>query len=44
VLETARVYIEAYETITGQNFAFPGTEEPPIARIRRNLQPYMRVG
>jgi phosphoribosylaminoimidazole-succinocarboxamide synthase len=44
VLETARVYIEAYETITGQNFAFPGTDEPPIARIRRNLQPYMRIG
>ena len=44
VLETARVYIEAYETITGQNFAFPGTEEPPIARIRRNLQPYMGIG
>jgi phosphoribosylaminoimidazole-succinocarboxamide synthase len=44
VLETARVYIEAYETITGRSFDFPGTNEAPIDRIRRNLKPYMQAG
>jgi phosphoribosylaminoimidazole-succinocarboxamide synthase len=43
VLDTARVYIEAYETITGENFAFPGTDEAPLDRIRRALAPYMNV-
>jgi phosphoribosylaminoimidazole-succinocarboxamide synthase len=41
VLDTARVYIEAYERITGRDFAFPGTAEAPLDRIRRNLRAYM---
>ena len=36
---TARVYIEAYETITGQVF-IPAGPEPPLDRIRRNLAAY----
>ncbi len=38
--DTARVYIEAYETITGQHFVAPPRSEPLLARIRRNLAPY----
>ena len=37
ILETAAVYIRAFETITGQSFAFPETGETPIDRIRKNL-------
>jgi phosphoribosylaminoimidazole-succinocarboxamide synthase len=40
ILETAAVYIRAYETITGKSFDFPATSEPPLERIRRNLQRY----
>ncbi len=40
VLETARVYIEAYETITGQTFTFPDPTEAPLPRIRRHLRAY----
>lgn len=40
ILKTAEVYIEAYETITGRAFAFPESDEPVLARIRRNLAPY----
>ncbi len=40
VLETAQVYIRAFETITGQSFAFPQSDEPLLARIRRNLAAY----
>ena len=36
ILDTAAVYIRAFETITGQDFAFP-SDEAPLARIRRNL-------
>jgi phosphoribosylaminoimidazole-succinocarboxamide synthase len=39
---TARVYIEAYETITGDTFAPPPAHEDILARIRRNLQPYFQ--
>ena len=35
--DAAAVYIQAYETITGTDFVFPDTSEPPLARIRRNL-------
>jgi phosphoribosylaminoimidazole-succinocarboxamide synthase len=38
--EAARRYIEAFETITGQEFR-PSTEEP-LARIRRNLDDFFR--
>ena len=42
VLATARVYVDAYERITGQVFALPAgaQDETPLARIRRNLAPY----
>ncbi len=41
VVETAAVYITAFETITGQAFALPVSDEPPLARIRRNLAAYL---
>ncbi len=37
---TARVYIEAYETITGQVFMPPPASESVLDRIRTNLAPY----
>jgi phosphoribosylaminoimidazole-succinocarboxamide synthase len=37
VLETAQVYISAYERITGQAFDYPAADEPVLTRIRRNL-------
>jgi phosphoribosylaminoimidazole-succinocarboxamide synthase len=40
ILETADVYIHAYETITGAAFQRPPAGEPVLARIRRNLAPY----
>jgi len=39
ILQTALVYIDAFEMITGQSFALPD-DEPPLARIRRNLARY----
>jgi phosphoribosylaminoimidazole-succinocarboxamide synthase len=46
VLATARVYIDAYERITGNVFAPPAgaADETPLARIRRNLAPYFLPG
>jgi phosphoribosylaminoimidazole-succinocarboxamide synthase len=38
ILQTAQVYIHAFETITGRPFAYPNPAEPPQARVRRNLQ------
>ena len=40
ILETARIYIDAFETITGQNFAMPPAEIPVLERIRANLTRY----
>jgi phosphoribosylaminoimidazole-succinocarboxamide synthase len=40
ILDTAAVYIRAYETITGQEFALPDADEPVLERIRRNLTRY----
>jgi len=37
ILQTALVYVQAFETITGLRFDPPDPEEPLIARIRRNL-------
>lgn len=37
VIETAAVYIQAFETITGQAFAFPEAGVEPLARIRKAL-------
>jgi phosphoribosylaminoimidazole-succinocarboxamide synthase len=40
ILETARLYIDAYETITGEPFDLPPPELPIIDRIRANLAEY----
>ena len=37
VAETAQVYIQAFETITGQPFQAPPADEAVLDRIRRNL-------
>lgn len=37
---TSRVYIEAFETITGEAFVPPSPGEDILGRIRRNLAPY----
>jgi phosphoribosylaminoimidazole-succinocarboxamide synthase len=39
VLATAAVYIEAFETITGQTFEVPASEGSVLDRIRANLAP-----
>jgi phosphoribosylaminoimidazole-succinocarboxamide synthase len=45
ILDTAAVYIRAFETITGQEFRFPDAGEPVLDRIRRNLAPcFQAVG
>ncbi|MCK8784949.1 phosphoribosylaminoimidazolesuccinocarboxamide synthase [Roseomonas sp. NAR14] len=44
VLDTAAVYIRAYEMITGREFVPPPVGEPVLARIRRNLAPYFTPG
>jgi len=41
ILATSDVYIEAFETITGLPFVKPDAGEPVLARIRRNLAPFM---
>ncbi|GHD51858.1 phosphoribosylaminoimidazole-succinocarboxamide synthase [Thalassobaculum fulvum] len=40
VLQTAEVYIQAYETITGREFEIPAMEGTVLDRIRRNLAKY----
>jgi len=40
VEETSRVYIRAYEAITGENFIPDDRGETPWARVRANLTPY----
>ena len=40
VLETARVYISAYERITGGTFDLPDPDVPVLERIRKNLARY----
>jgi phosphoribosylaminoimidazole-succinocarboxamide synthase len=40
IMETSDVYIRAFEMITGRNFERPKSDEPVLARIRRNLAPY----
>ncbi|MDR3509442.1 MAG: phosphoribosylaminoimidazolesuccinocarboxamide synthase [Caulobacteraceae bacterium] len=37
IVETAAVYIRAFETITGQTFEFPPEGQTPLARIRAAL-------
>ncbi len=38
--ETARVYIQAFETITGRDFEVETGDEPILTRIRKNLAVY----
>ena len=40
VLQTAAVYVRAYEMITGQSFVLP-PPGPPLERIRRNLMQWV---
>jgi phosphoribosylaminoimidazole-succinocarboxamide synthase len=40
ILETARIYVDAYETITGKTFEPPSRDIPILARIRANLAQY----
>jgi phosphoribosylaminoimidazole-succinocarboxamide synthase len=40
ILEAARIYISAYEMITGERFALPPAGIDPLGRIRANLRPY----
>lgn len=40
ILETSRVYIDAYERITGQTFALPDPAVPVLERVRKNLARY----
>ena len=37
LVDTAAVYIQAFETITGQTFAIEDDGEPVLERVRRNL-------
>jgi len=39
VLATAAVYIQAFETITGQSFRLPDSNRPVLERVRANLAP-----
>ena len=40
ILGTAAVYIEAFETITGQTFELPGGDGSVLDRVRANLRPF----
>ena len=42
VLQTAGVYIEAFETLTAQRFQPPDGATPVLARIRRSLASYLK--
>jgi phosphoribosylaminoimidazole-succinocarboxamide synthase len=44
VLATAAIYIQAFETITGQTFHLPDDNGPVLDRIRANLAPLLGVG
>ncbi|MCJ2085234.1 phosphoribosylaminoimidazolesuccinocarboxamide synthase [Methylobacterium sp. E-005] len=41
ILETAAIYIRAYETITGSTFALPDPAEAPLDRVSRNIAAYL---
>jgi phosphoribosylaminoimidazole-succinocarboxamide synthase len=40
ILETSRVYIDAFERITGRTFDLPDANVPVLERIRKNLSAY----
>jgi len=42
VLETSRVYIDAFERITGQTFDLPDPNVPVLERVQRNLVKYFQ--
>ncbi len=44
ILQTAQVYIDAFETITGQSFAYPPSDENPVERMTRTLQRFLKAG
>lgn len=44
ILDAARVYVGAYETITGESFSFPPADISVLDRIRANLRPYFQKG
>lgn len=41
IRQTSEVYIEAFETITGQRFERPDVDAPVLERVRRNLDAYL---
>ncbi|WP_297513339.1 phosphoribosylaminoimidazolesuccinocarboxamide synthase [uncultured Caulobacter sp.] len=41
IRQTSDVYVEAFETITGQTFERPDPSEPVLDRVRRNLEAYL---
>ena len=41
ILQTALVYIQAYETITGQSFALPAAPGDVLERVRANVLPLL---
>lgn len=42
VLQTSKVYIEAFERITGQSFQPDDSEASPLERVRKNLEPFFQ--
>ncbi len=42
VLQTSKVYIEAFERITGQSFQPDDSEATPLERVRKNLEPFFQ--
>jgi phosphoribosylaminoimidazole-succinocarboxamide synthase len=43
ILQTSGVYIDAFETITGQAFPLPPAGEPILERVTRNLAAYLKA-
>lgn len=41
IQQTSDVYVEAFETITGQTFERQASDESVLARVRRNLEQYL---
>ena len=43
ILEAARIYIDVFETITGESFVVPPSDTPILDRIRANLARYFEA-
>ena len=41
ILEAARIYVDVFETITGESFVVPPRDTPILDRIRANLARYL---